>query len=52
MGCLARTIQVVDKPLYIVTLRPNSLSYGYGDTKEKLLTRIDVGIRVYHLETN
>lgn len=48
VGCLARTIQVVDKPLYIVTLRPNSLSYGYGDTKEKLLTRIDVGIRVYH----
>lgn len=48
VGCLAKSIEVVNKPLYVVTLRPNSLSYRYGDTKEKLLTRIDVGIRVYH----
>ena len=36
-GCLAKKIIAVNKPLYIVTLRENSLSFQYGDTIEKLL---------------
>lgn len=48
VGCLAKTIEIVDEPLYVVTVRRGSLSFGYGDTVEKLLTRLDVGIRVYH----
>lgn len=48
VGCLAKTIEIVDEQLYVVTVRRGSLSFGYGDTVEKLLTRLDVGIRVYH----
>lgn len=45
-GCLAHKIIVVDKPLYVVTLRENSLSYKYGDTLSKLLIRLEVATRV------
>lgn len=48
VGCLAKTIEIVDEQLYVVTVRRGSLSFGYGDTVEKLLIRLDVGIRVYH----
>ena len=48
VGCLAKTICVVDSPLYVITLRRDSLSFNYGDSKEKLITRIEVGTRVYH----
>lgn len=47
VGCLAQKIKVVDKPLYVITVRRGSLSYLYGDTKDKLITRIEVGVRVY-----
>ena len=45
-GCLAKKIIAVNKPLYIVTLRENSLSFQYGDTIEKLLIRLNVAMRV------
>lgn len=45
-GCLAHKITVVNKPLYVVTLRENSLSFKYGDTLSKLLTRLEVTTRV------
>ena len=45
-GCMASKIKIIDLPLYVVTLRENSLSYNFADTKEKILTRIDVAIRV------
>ena len=45
-GCLAHKIMAINRPLYIVTLRENSLSFRYGDTLDKLLTRLDVAIRV------
>lgn len=48
VGCLAKAIEIVDEPLYVVTVRRDSLSFGYGDTVEKLLIRLDVGVRVYH----
>ena len=46
VGCLAKTIGVVDSPLYVLTLREGSLCYEFADTKEKLLTRVDVNSRV------
>lgn len=45
-GCLAHNILVDNRPLYIVTLRENSLSYNYGDTLQNLLTRLEVTAKV------
>lgn len=45
-GCLANKIKVVNKPLYVITQREGSLSAKFGDTMEKLLTRLDVASRV------
>lgn len=42
----AKDIMVVDKPLYVVTTREDSLSFYNVDTIEKLLTRLDVNSRV------
>ncbi len=46
-GILAKVIKVEPTPIYVVTVRENSLSYLYVDTKEKLMTRFDVSARVY-----
>ena len=51
VGCLAQEIKIVDKPLYVITVRRGSLSYLYGDTKDKLMTRIEVSVRVYKFIT-
>lgn len=45
-GCLAKQIIAINHPLYIVTLRKDSLSYRDIDTIEKLQTRIEVTARV------
>lgn len=45
-GCLAKKIIAINQPIYIVTLRENSLSFQFGDTIEKLLIRLDVAMRV------
>lgn len=49
-GCLAKDIKVVNKPLYIVTLRKGSLSFNFADNLNKLLTRLDVETRVQLFE--
>lgn len=49
-GCLAKEIKVVNKPLYVVTLRAGSLSYCYADNIDKLLIRLDVETRVQLIE--
>lgn len=45
-GCLADKVLVVNRPLYVATLRRDSLCYKFGDTLEKLLIRLDVATRV------
>lgn len=45
-GVFAKNIKIVNRPLYIVTVREGSLSYKYVDTKEKLLARFYVQARV------
>ena len=45
-GCLAKKIEVVNEPLYVVTLREGSLSFRYADNLEKLLIRLNVETRV------
>lgn len=45
-GVYAKTIKAIDIPLYIVTVRENSLSYKSLDTKEKLMARFYVQARV------
>lgn len=46
-SCLATKIMVIDRLLYIYTLRENSLSYNKsGDSIEKLVARLDVYIEV------
>lgn len=49
VGCVSKKIFAIDIPLYIVTVREGSLSYQLGDTREKLLIRIGVCIRVQRL---
>lgn len=49
-GCLAKEIEVVNEPLYVVTLREGSLSYAYADSLEKLLIRLGVEARVQVFE--
>ena len=41
-GILAHQIRVVNKPLYVVTLRKASLSFNYADNMDKLLIRLCV----------
>ena len=45
-GCIADMIKVVDKRIYVLTYRDNSVSAKFGDTKEKILTRLEVYTRV------
>lgn len=45
-GFHAKKILAIDRPLYIVTLREDSLSYKSIDTIDKLQTRIEVTARV------
>lgn len=45
-GVLAEKIMVINRPLYVVTLREGSLSHKSLDTKEKLLARFYVTARV------
>lgn len=49
-GCLAKEVEIVDEPLYVVTLREGSLSYGFADDLEKLLIRLGVETRVQIFE--
>lgn len=49
-GCLANDIKVVNKPLYVVTLRTGSLSFDFANDIDKLLTRLYVETRVQLFE--
>lgn len=46
IGCVAKSVKVVNRIFYYVTLRSGSLSYKFGDTLDKVLIRLDVTIRV------
>ena len=41
----AESVKVIDRPIYVVTMRKDSVSYLSIDTMEKLLVRIDVTSR-------
>ncbi len=45
-GCLANKIDIIDKKIYVLTLRKGSVSAEFGDTLEKILTRLWVYTRV------
>lgn len=50
-GCLAKKIKAINKPIYVVTLRPGSLSFGFAESIEKLLIRLEVETRVQLFES-
>ncbi len=45
-GCLATSVDVCDRHLYVLTRRNNSVSSGFANTDEKLLIRLDVYTKV------
>ena len=49
-GCLAKEIKIVNKFLYVVTLRSESLSFKFADNIGNLLIRLNVEIRVQLFE--
>ncbi|PRD46852.1 glycosyltransferase family 2 protein [Sphingobacterium haloxyli] len=46
VGCLSKKIKIVDRILYIVTVRPGSVSYNFAENIDVLTTRLDVAIKV------
>lgn len=46
VGFYSKNINIVNEKIYILTNREGSVSYSYANTKEKLITRIDVAERV------
>lgn len=45
VGCLARTIGIVDEKVYALTYREGSVSSGYADTLEKLEIRLKATLK-------
>lgn len=50
IGCVANEIKIVNKKIYMVTTRKDSVSFQFGDSLEKILIRLDVAIKVQCFE--